>query len=81
MYSAVKIDGKRLYELARKGKTVEREPRAIVVSEFAVSREPEGQDVNFRVVCSKGTYIRSLAHGLVQSCPKVCQSGNLSRKI
>jgi tRNA pseudouridine55 synthase len=61
MFSAVKKDGKRLYELARKGKEITIEPRKITLSEFEITaiRFPE---VHVRVVCSKGTYIRSLAY-------------------
>ena len=61
MFSAIKKDGKRLYEFARAGKTVEVKPRTISVSAFEIT-EIEGNKLNFRVVCSKGTYIRSLAH-------------------
>ncbi|MFA6540273.1 MAG: tRNA pseudouridine(55) synthase TruB [Bacteroidota bacterium] len=61
MYSAVKINGRRLYKDARKGRTVEREPREIFIKEFELtSFEPPF--VGFKVVCSKGTYIRSLAN-------------------
>ncbi len=59
MYSAVKHRGKPLYKYARKGKTLERQPKEIDVTEFTVlSFVPPA--VEFRVVCSKGTYIRSL---------------------
>ncbi len=61
VFSAIKKDGKRLYEHARKGETVEIASRKIHISEFEITaiNLPE---VSFRVVCSKGTYIRSLAH-------------------
>jgi tRNA pseudouridine55 synthase len=61
IFSALKKDGKRLYELAREGKQVEIKSRKIEILEFEITRInlPE---VDFRVVCSKGTYIRSLAH-------------------
>jgi tRNA pseudouridine55 synthase len=59
MYSAVKHKGKPLYKYARKGRTLEREPKEIDVTEFSLlSFAPPV--VEFRVVCSKGTYIRSL---------------------
>ncbi len=61
VFSALKKDGKRLYELAREGKEVEIKSRKIVISEFEITRI-ELPEVDFRVVCSKGTYIRSLAH-------------------
>ena len=64
MYSAIKQQGVALYKLARAGETVERPPRSLHVRSFDVSRQPGSQDVAFSVQCSKGTYIRSLAHDL-----------------
>ena len=61
IFSAVKKDGKRLYEFARVGESVEIEPRKISISKFEITNI-EGLNIAFRVVCSKGTYIRSLAH-------------------
>ncbi|MFT6699583.1 MAG: tRNA pseudouridine55 synthase [Porticoccaceae bacterium] len=60
IFSAIKKDGKRLYELARKGETTEINARTVTVSKFEITNInlPE---VDFKVVCSKGTYIRSLA--------------------
>lgn len=60
-HSAIKIDGERLYEKARRGEDVELRARAVTISEFEITgiRLP---DVDFRVVCSKGTYIRSLVN-------------------
>ncbi len=63
MYSAVAKNGTRLYSLARQGKTIEREPRKVVVEEFEVTGFTPPV-VAFRVVCSKGTYVRVLAHDL-----------------
>ena len=59
MYSAIKINGKKLYEYARKGKEVERKPRRITISSLELEGEREG-DFLLRVTCSKGTYIRVL---------------------
>lgn len=65
MFSAIRVQGKRLYESARKGEEVERNPRAISVEQFDIKRDDESQpNVDFWVSCSKGTYIRSLAHDL-----------------
>ncbi|WP_406685586.1 tRNA pseudouridine(55) synthase TruB [Seonamhaeicola sp. MEBiC1930] len=61
VFSAIKKDGKRLYEFAREGKTVEIKSRIISISEFEIT-SISGFNVDFRVVCSKGTYIRSLAN-------------------
>ncbi|MVN21575.1 tRNA pseudouridine(55) synthase TruB [Mucilaginibacter arboris] len=60
-HSAIKINGERLYEKARRGEEVERQSRKVTISEFEITRIalPE---IDFRVVCSKGTYIRSLVH-------------------
>ncbi|GJM28145.1 MAG: tRNA pseudouridine synthase B [Cyclobacteriaceae bacterium] len=59
IYSAVKVDGQRVYTKARKGLKVKIEPRRVEIKEFQVT-ECKLPEVHFRVVCSKGTYIRSL---------------------
>ncbi len=59
MYSAIKKDGKKLYELARKGISVERAPRKINISDICI-HEIIGAEAEFSVTCSKGTYIRTL---------------------
>lgn len=61
VFSAIKKDGKRLYEFARAGESVEVKSRTVSISEFEITNI-SGLNVDFRVVCSKGTYIRSLAH-------------------
>ncbi len=61
IYSAIKKDGKRLYELARAGQTTEIKERAVHVSEFELTNI-QLPNVDFRIACSKGTYIRSMAH-------------------
>ncbi|HET9746309.1 MAG TPA: tRNA pseudouridine(55) synthase TruB [Chitinophagaceae bacterium] len=62
-HSAIKIDGKRVYELARQGKEVTIEARRVIISEFEITKI-EMPVVSFRVVCGTGTYIRSLANDL-----------------
>jgi tRNA pseudouridine55 synthase len=59
-FSAVKVDGKRAYLLARKGEEPEIKPKIITISEFEITRI-ELPEVDFKIVCSKGTYIRSIA--------------------
>ena len=59
MYSALKVNGQKLYDLARQGKTVERQPREIEIFEL-VCLEFSGKTARLRVHCSKGTYIRTL---------------------
>ncbi|GAA0712834.1 tRNA pseudouridine(55) synthase TruB [Aquimarina litoralis] len=70
VFSALKKDGKRLYEYAREGEEVTVVARKITISEFEITRI-ELPEVDFRVVCGKGTYIRSLAHDF----GKALQSG------
>ncbi|MFM1874850.1 MAG: tRNA pseudouridine(55) synthase TruB [Bacteroidota bacterium] len=64
VFSAKQVDGKRAYELARKGQEVVLQPKRITIREFEVIGFRSGvmPEVDFRVTCSKGTYIRSLAH-------------------
>ena len=61
VFSAIKKDGKRLYEFARAGEAVEIKSRTVNISAFEITNI-DGNNLDFRVVCSKGTYIRSLAH-------------------
>lgn len=63
IHSAIKKDGKRAYEYARKGEEVKLQPRAITIDAFDILKV-EGAEVHFRVACSTGTYIRSLANDL-----------------
>ena len=65
MFSAVQINGKRAYELARKGETVELKPKLLVIDEIEVlAFDAETMQLTIRVVCSKGTYIRALARDI-----------------
>lgn len=66
IFSAIKKDGKRLYEHARKGEEVDIASRKTTIHEFEITRIAL-PDIDFRVVCSKGTYIRSLAHDFGQA--------------
>lgn len=63
MYSAIKVNGKKLYEIARRGGEVERQPRNITIYELSFLGEENG-DYLLRVCCSKGTYIRTLCHDI-----------------
>ena len=69
MYSAIKINGKNLYELARKGKEVERGPRPVTIHALEALDGPPPQGVDFllRIHCSKGTYVRTLCHDIGQA--------------
>ena len=65
MYSAIKIGGQKLYDLARKGKEVERPARDITILDIALLNfDPDTQKGEFRVTCSKGTYVRTIVHDL-----------------
>jgi tRNA pseudouridine55 synthase len=68
-HSAIKVGGKRVYELARKGKEVKLEPRPVTISVFELTKI-ELPVISFRVVCTTGTYIRSLANdfGAILGC-------------
>ena len=64
MYSAVKIQGKKLYQLARKGKEVERPARPVTIRTLEVLEEGPEHTYKLRVLCSKGTYVRTLCHDI-----------------
>ena len=66
MYSAVKIGGKKLYELARRGIETPRTPRDIFISDIELL-EGGGDEFSLRIVCSKGTYVRTLCHDIGQA--------------
>ena len=74
IHSAIKVDGRRAYDMARKGQEVELKSRTIEIRQFEITRInlPE---IDFRIVCTKGTYIRSLAHDYGQ---KIGTGGHLS---
>lgn len=64
-FSACKVDGKRAYDLARKGREVELKPKVLVIDEIEVTAfDPEAMTLTLRIVCSKGTYIRALARDI-----------------
>jgi tRNA pseudouridine55 synthase len=68
-HSAIQVNGKRVYELARQGKEVKIEPRKVSVKEFEITTI-ELPRVDFRIVCGTGTYIRTIAHdlGIILGC-------------
>ena len=67
MFSAIKKDGKKLYELARKGQEVERKRRAITIFELELLEQVSEDQFLIRVLCSKGTYVRTLCHDIGQA--------------
>ncbi len=78
MYSAIKIDGKPLYELARQGITVPRKPRSVTIHRLDL-RDWSPPDLTFEVECSKGTYIRTLGEDLASSLGTVAHLVKLRR--
>ena len=64
MVSAIKIDGRRLHELAREGIEIDRPPRPVTIHEFTVRGQPEPGVLSIEVLCSSGTYVRTLAADL-----------------
>ena len=66
MYSAIKINGQKLYDLARQGREVERKPRAVTIFALELVQQLSPTDYQLRIRCSKGTYIRTLCHDLGQ---------------
>lgn len=66
MYSAVKIDGQPLYKLARKGVEIERAPRPVTIHEISELKWRSDDEIELEILCTKGTYIRTLAHDLGQ---------------
>lgn len=79
MYSALKREGKRLYELARQGEVVERDARTITIHEIALL-EAHGSRLVFRVRCSKGTYVRSLVEDIAREAGTVAHTAHLHRE-
>ncbi|MCD8157543.1 MAG: tRNA pseudouridine(55) synthase TruB [Clostridiales bacterium] len=75
MYSAIKIKGKKLYELAREGKTIERKPRKITIYSITDIVFSDSKNLSFTVTCSKGTYIRSLCYDIGR---KLAAGGTMS---
>ena len=80
MYSAIKVKGKKLYEYARKGQTVEIQPRQIEIYHMELQQIEEKQkQIQFRVACSKGTYIRSLCEDIAERLGTVGYMSCLNR--
>ena len=66
MYSAIKVDGKKLYEYAREGKEVEVKPREIEIYDICLEGYDNNDEIRFKVNCSKGTYIRTLCESVAE---------------
>lgn len=79
MYSALKKDGKRLYELARQGQVVERDARPVRIKEISLL-EARGARLVFNVHCSKGTYVRTLVEDIALAAGTVAHTAKLHRE-
>lgn len=80
IYSAIKVDGKKLYEYAREGKSVEIKSRKVVIEKIELrSFNEESQSAEIYIKCSKGTYIRSIAHDLGKTLNNGCYLSKLIR--
>lgn len=79
MYSALKKDGKRLYELARQGQVVERKPRPVTIHGIELL-EAHGRRLVFRVSCSKGTYVRTLVEDVAKAAGTIAHTTGLHRE-
>ena len=80
MYSAIKVKGKKLYEYARKGQTVEIQPREIEIYKIELKRVEKAQnEITFQVACSKGTYIRSLCEDIATKLGTIGYMKELNR--
>lgn len=78
MYSAIKVNGKKLYEYARKGESVEIEPRTIEIYNIELIKI-ENQEITYKVHCSKGTYIRALCEQIAEKLGTVGYMKELKR--
>lgn len=80
MYSAIKVNGRKLYELAREGKEIERKPRPVTISNLEILEiDMEEKMFSMEVTCSKGTYIRTLCHDIGQKLGVGAAMENLVR--
>ena len=81
MYSAIKVNGKKLYEYARKGQKVDIEPRIInIYNTELLSIDKENKEIKFRVSCSKGTYIRTLCENIAEKLETIGTMSALNRE-
>lgn len=79
IYSAIKVKGKKLYEYARKGESVDIQPRKVTIEKLELKNfDYESQTAELLIACSKGTYIRSLAHDLGKN---LCSGGHLIKLV
>ncbi len=78
-FSAVHVKGQRAYKLARKGEIVEIKPRKIIIYELEYTGKTPANEYNFRVVCSRGTYVRSIVRDIAKMCDTVATTTYIRR--
>ena len=81
MYSAVHINGKRAYELARRGETTELKPRPIKIYDIEYTGKGKDNEYNFRVICSRGTYVRSIVRDIAKICGTIATTTYIRRTL
>lgn len=79
MVSAIKVQGKRLYEIAREGKEIPRKSRKVYIHELSISDGPESNVFKLKVKCGSGTYVRSLVSDIAQKAGSLAHVGTLRR--
>ncbi len=78
IYSAIHVNGKRAYDLARQGETIEMAPRKITIYELEYTGK-DGDEYNFRVVCSRGTYVRAIVRDIAKLCKTLATTTYIRR--
>ena len=81
IFSAVHVNGKRAYELARGGANIKLNPRPIKIFELEYTGKGRENEYNFRVVCSRGTYVRSLVHDIANLCGAIATTTYIRRTL
>ena len=81
MFSAIHVDGKRAYELARSGANIEMAPRPITIYELEYTGKSRENEYNFRVVCSRGTYVRSIVRDIAKLCGTIATTTYIRRTL
>ena len=81
LFSAIHVDGKRAYELARSGANIEMAPRPITIYELEYTGKSRENEYNFRVVCSRGTYVRSIVRDIAKLCGALATTTYIRRTL
>ena len=79
IFSAIHVNGKRAYELARRGETMDLQPRLITIYKLEYTGKTREKEYNFRVVCSRGTYVRSIVRDIAKLCGAIATTTYIRR--